>query len=38
LKPLEQWTEESFDRSFAVNVKGPFFLIQALLPVFAPKV
>jgi NAD(P)-dependent dehydrogenase (short-subunit alcohol dehydrogenase family) len=37
LKPLEQWTEESFDRSFAVNVKGPFFLIQALLPVFAPK-
>jgi NAD(P)-dependent dehydrogenase (short-subunit alcohol dehydrogenase family) len=37
LKPIEQWTEESFDRSFAVNVKGPFFLIQALLPVFAPK-
>jgi len=37
LKPIEQWTEDSFDRSFAVNVKGPFFLIQALLPVFAPK-
>lgn len=37
LKPLEQWTEESFDRCIAVNVKGPFFLVQALLPVFAPK-
>jgi NAD(P)-dependent dehydrogenase (short-subunit alcohol dehydrogenase family) len=32
--PLEQWTEESFDRSLAVNVKGPFFLVQALLPLF----
>ncbi len=37
LQPIEQWTEEAFDRNFAVNVKGPFFLIQALLPVFAPK-
>jgi len=37
LKPIEQWTEEAYDRSFAVNVKGPFFLIQALLPIFAPK-
>jgi NAD(P)-dependent dehydrogenase (short-subunit alcohol dehydrogenase family) len=37
LQPLEQWTEEAFDRSFAVNVKGPFFLVQALLPVFAPR-
>lgn len=37
LQPVEQWTEEAFDRSFAVNVKGPFFLIQSLLPVFAPK-
>jgi NAD(P)-dependent dehydrogenase (short-subunit alcohol dehydrogenase family) len=35
LQPIEQWTEEAFDRSFAVNVKGPFFLIQALLPTFA---
>ncbi|HXJ93903.1 MAG TPA: SDR family oxidoreductase [Terriglobia bacterium] len=35
LKPVEQWDAESFDRSFAINVKGPFFLIQALLPVFA---
>lgn len=37
LQPIEQWTEEAFDRSFAVNVKGPFFLVQALLPAFAPK-
>ena len=33
--PLEQWTEERFDRSFAVNVKGPFFLMQALLPLMS---
>jgi len=37
LQPVDQWTEEAFDRSFAVNVKGPFFLVQALLPVFASK-
>ena len=35
LKPVEQWDETSFDRSFAINVKGPFFLIQALLPILA---
>jgi NAD(P)-dependent dehydrogenase (short-subunit alcohol dehydrogenase family) len=35
LKPVEQWDETAFDRSFATNVKGPFFLIQALLPLFA---
>lgn len=35
LRPVEQWDESGFDRSFATNVKGPFFLIQALLPVFA---
>ncbi|HXW28706.1 MAG TPA: SDR family oxidoreductase [Xanthobacteraceae bacterium] len=34
-RPVEQWDEGGFDRSFAVNLKGPFFLIQALLPVFA---
>jgi len=33
--PIEQWTEEMFDRSFDVNVKGPYFLLQALLPVFS---
>ena len=35
LKPVEQWDEAAFDRSFAVNVKGPYFLVQALLPIFA---
>lgn len=34
-QPIEAWTEEAFDRSFATNVKGPYFLIQALLPVLA---
>ena len=35
LRPVVQWDEPAFDHSFATNVKGPFFLIQALLPVFA---
>jgi len=34
-QPIDAWTEEMFDRSFAINVKGPYFLIQALLPVFS---
>jgi len=32
--PLEGWDEAAFDRSFNTNFKGPFFLIQSLLPVF----
>jgi NAD(P)-dependent dehydrogenase (short-subunit alcohol dehydrogenase family) len=35
MKPLGKWDEASFHRSFAINVKGPFFLIQALLPILA---
>jgi NAD(P)-dependent dehydrogenase (short-subunit alcohol dehydrogenase family) len=35
LRPVEKWDEGAFDRSFATNVKGPYFLIQALLPIFA---
>lgn len=34
LKPVEQWDEAGFDRTFNINVRGPFFLIQALLPIF----
>lgn len=34
-KPLDRWDEESFDRSMAINLKGPFFLLQALLRLFA---
>jgi NAD(P)-dependent dehydrogenase (short-subunit alcohol dehydrogenase family) len=35
MRPIEQWDEAGFDRSFAINLKGAFFLIQVLLPVFA---
>ena len=35
LKPIGQWDTAAFDRSFNTNVKGPYFLLQALLPVFA---
>jgi NAD(P)-dependent dehydrogenase (short-subunit alcohol dehydrogenase family) len=35
MRPIEQMDEAGFDRSFAINLKGPYFLIQALLPVFA---
>lgn len=35
LKPIEAWDEAGFDRLFAINVKGPYFLIQALLPILA---
>jgi NAD(P)-dependent dehydrogenase (short-subunit alcohol dehydrogenase family) len=35
LKPVDQWSETAYDRSFQTNVRGPFFLIQALLPVFS---
>ncbi len=34
-RPLDQWDEAGFDKSFAINVKGPFFLVQALLPLLA---
>jgi len=35
LRPVDQWDEAGYDRSFAINVKGPFFLVQALLPILA---
>jgi NAD(P)-dependent dehydrogenase (short-subunit alcohol dehydrogenase family) len=35
LRPVTGWDEAGYDRTFAINVKGPFFLIQALLPLFA---
>src|SRR3954449_4000708 len=34
-RPLEAWDEAGFDRSVAVNLKGPFFLVQGLLPILA---
>jgi NAD(P)-dependent dehydrogenase (short-subunit alcohol dehydrogenase family) len=35
LRPAGAWDEAGFDRTFNTNVRGPYFLIQALLPVFA---
>jgi NAD(P)-dependent dehydrogenase (short-subunit alcohol dehydrogenase family) len=35
MRPIEQFDSAAFDRSMAINVKGPYFLIQALLPHFA---
>ena len=32
LRPLEAWDPAGFDRSFDINLRGPFFLVQALLP------
>jgi len=32
---LEEWDEESYDQLMNTNLKGPFFLIQALLPQLA---
>ncbi len=34
-RPLEAVDEAAFDRTMAINVKGPFFLMQALLPLLA---
>jgi len=33
--PLEAWDEATFDHLFAVNVKGPFFLLQQLSPLLS---
>ena len=34
-RSFEEFDEAGFDHSFAINLKGPYFLIQALLPVFS---
>jgi NAD(P)-dependent dehydrogenase (short-subunit alcohol dehydrogenase family) len=34
-RPLAELEEAGFDRAIAVNLKGPLFLIQALLPILA---
>ena len=34
-QPIEQWDEATFDNLITVNFKGPFFLIQNLLPILA---
>jgi NAD(P)-dependent dehydrogenase (short-subunit alcohol dehydrogenase family) len=35
LQPFEAWDESTLDRSMGINFKGPFFLVQALMPIFA---
>ncbi|MBH3076439.1 SDR family oxidoreductase [Serratia ureilytica] len=32
---LQEWDEQSYQRLMDINLKGPFFLIQALLPLLA---
>ncbi|RUV00496.1 SDR family oxidoreductase [Mesorhizobium sp. M6A.T.Cr.TU.017.01.1.1] len=34
-QPLQDWDEVVYDRLMQTNLKGPFFLIQALLPMFS---
>ncbi len=34
MSPLESTTEELFDNIFALNVKGPYFLVQVRTPTF----
>src|SRR5690606_36248665 len=34
-RPLQDWDEPTWDQLMAINLKGPFFLIQALLPLLA---
>ena len=29
MRPIEHWDEVVYDRSFTINLKGPFFLLQA---------
>jgi 3-oxoacyl-[acyl-carrier protein] reductase len=36
MKNLENTTEEDFDKTFALNVKGPYFLAQKAVPHMAP--
>jgi NAD(P)-dependent dehydrogenase (short-subunit alcohol dehydrogenase family) len=34
-RPIEAFDETGFDRTIAINLKGPYFLIQALLPILS---
>jgi len=34
-QPLEKWNEHTFDQVMNTNLKGPFFLIQSLLPLLS---
>lgn len=34
-RPMQDWDEATYDQLMAINLKGPFFLLQALLPLLA---
>lgn len=34
-RPMQDWDEATFDRLMATNLKGPFFLLQSLLPLLS---
>lgn len=34
-RPLAEWDEATYERVLATNLKGPFFLLQALLPLLS---
>jgi NAD(P)-dependent dehydrogenase (short-subunit alcohol dehydrogenase family) len=34
-RSLQEWDEKTYDQLMSTNIKGPFFLIQALLPLMA---
>ncbi|WP_028535602.1 SDR family oxidoreductase [Paludibacterium yongneupense] len=34
-RPLQEWDESAYDRLMDINLKGPFFLVQSLLPLLA---
>ena len=34
-RPLQDWDEATWERIMSINLKGPFFLIQSLLPLLA---
>ncbi|WP_043626762.1 SDR family oxidoreductase [Nonomuraea candida] len=33
--PIEEWTDEAFDKLVATNLNGPFFLVKALIPLLS---
>ncbi|MER9658182.1 SDR family oxidoreductase [Mesorhizobium sp. M0152] len=35
LRPLADWSEAAFDRSVAIDLKGPYFLVKALVPLLS---
>jgi NAD(P)-dependent dehydrogenase (short-subunit alcohol dehydrogenase family) len=34
-RPIQDWDEAAYDQLMSINLKGPFFLVQSLLPLLA---